>query len=168
MWRTIAMPITWIGNVLTAICFGAEVVHTTMQFPFMRCRSRRWRDGWWRRVPKWGWWKEVVEVAQHLVTVPGPAHSGGLAVTRVHTQRRLLATGGEVTIGHAKAQRRAEVEQATPGHPLPALVDFLTGGWQDEGVIPHPQTTSTALMEESEVIRVQRRCVHTENKGIIQ
>lgn len=142
-----------ITSMLTTICFRAQVLHATMQCPF-----ERWRRGGWGGVPKWGWGKVVVEVVQHLATGPCPAYSGGLTVTGVHTQGRLVPDGGEVTSGHAQAQRRAQVEQATPGHPFPALVDFLTGGWQDEGVIPHSQAPLGSLMEESKLVRVQRCC----------
>ncbi len=144
---------------LTTICFRAQVLHTTMQCPF-EC----WRRGGWGGVPKWGWGKVVVEAVQHLATVPCPAYSGGFPVTGVHTQRRPVPSGCVVTSGHAQAQRRAQVEQATPGHPLPALVDFLTGGWKDEGVIPHPQAPLGTLMEESKVVGVQRRCAEREKQ----
>ena len=135
------------------MCFGAQVLYPTMHGPL-----KLWRGGGWGGVPKWGWGKIDVEVVQHLATVPGPAYSGGLVVTGVHAQRRPVRSGAGVTRGYAQAQRGAQVEQATPGHPLPALVVFLTGGCQDEGVIPHPQAPLGALMEESEIARVQRRC----------
>lgn len=138
---------------LTLICLRAQVLHSTMQRPFQRWRRGRWGG----RVPQRGRRKVVVEVVQHLATVPGPAHSGWLTITGVHAQRRPISWG-EVTSGQAQAQRRAQVEQATPSHPLPALVDFLTVGRQDEGVIPHPQAPTSALMEECKFIGVQWRC----------
>lgn len=138
-------------TLLTTIALSAKVLHTGMQRPLRRSRHCG-------GVPKRRWGKVVIEVVQHLATVPGPAHSRGLAVTCVHAQRRPVQSDGDIASGHAKAQRGAQVEQATPGHPLPALAVLLTGGWQDEGVIPHPQATPGALMEESKVIRVQRSC----------
>lgn len=138
-------------KMLTAICFSAQVLNTTMQPPFRR-------GGGGGGIPKRGWGKVVIEVIQHLGTVPGTAYSGGFTVTGVHAQRRLGPSGGEVASGQAKAQWGAQVEQATPGHPLPALVVFLAGGWQDEGEIPHPQAPLGALMEEGKLVRVRRCC----------
>lgn len=129
-----------------------------MQRPF-GCRSGGGGGG--GGVPKRGRGKEVVEVVQHLGTVPGPADSGGLAVARVHAQRGPVPAGGEVASGHAQAQRGAQVEEAAPGHPLPALVGLPAGGRQDEGVVPHPQAPLGALVEESKLIGVQRRCAET-------
>jgi len=146
-----------ITSTLTTICFGAQVLPTTVQGPF-----EIWRRGGWGGVPKHGRGKVAVEVVQHLAAVPGPAYAGMLVVTGRHAQRRPVPFGADVPRGHAQAQRGAQVEQATPGHPLPALAVFLTGGWQNEGVIPHSQAPLGALIEERKVVRVQRRCAERE------
>lgn len=161
-WHQLLMR--WTFFMLTLICFRAQVLHTAMQPPFERRRGGGWGGG----VRKWGRGKVGVEVFQHLATVPCPAYSGGLAVTGVHAQRRPVRSGGEVASGHAQAQRRAQVEQAAPGHPFPTLVGCLTGGRQDQGVIPHPQAPLGTLMEERKLIRVQRRCAERGNNGIGQ
>lgn len=106
---------------LTTICFSTQVLQVTMQSPF-ELRWRRSRRG----VQKGGRWNVVVKVVQHLATVPSPTYSGRLVVTGVHAERRPVPPGGEVTSGHAQTQRGAQVEQASPGHPLPALVGLLT------------------------------------------
>lgn len=93
-----------------------------------------------------------------MATVPCPAHPGGLSVAGVHAQGRLALSGGVVARGQAQAQRGAQVVQAAPGHPLPALVGFLAVGRQDEGVIPHPQAPVSALVVERKVVGVQRLC----------
>lgn len=71
--------------------------------------------------------KVVVEVLQHLTTVPVPADPGRLPVTGVHAQRRFVRPGGHIPSGDAQAERGAQVEEALPADPFPALVVLLTG-----------------------------------------
>lgn len=70
-----------------------------MQRPALFGRGRR-HGG----VPQQRVGKIVVEVLQHLGTVPGPADSGWVPVAGVHTQGGLPRPGGEVPGGHAQAQ----------------------------------------------------------------
>lgn len=146
-------PTLMITSMLTTICFSTQVLHATMQSPF-----ELWRRGSCGGVQKGGRRNVVVEVVEHLGTVPSPTYSGWLVVTGVHTERRPVPSGGEVTSGHTQTQWGAQVVQASSSHPLPALIGLLTGGWQDKGVIPHPQAPLGALVEESKIIRVQWRC----------
>lgn len=85
-------------------------------------RQRRRREG---RVPDGGR-VNAVEDVQNLLAVPGPADPGGLSVTRVHPQRERFHGGSGVGSGYTQAQRGAQVEQASTGHPLPALEGLLT------------------------------------------
>ena len=108
--------------------------------------------------------KVFVEVVQHLAAVPGRAYSRGVTVQAgVHAKG---GPGGEVTGGHAQAERGAQVEQASPGHPLPALVVFVAGARQDEGIVLHPEASLAALVEESKIIGVLWRCAEREGETL--
>lgn len=89
----------------------------------------------------------------------------GLPVAGVHAQGGLVRPGGEVPDGHAQAQRGAQVEEAGPGHPFPALVGVFAVACQDEGVVPHPQAPMSALVVEGKVVGVHRLCAKKKNRG---
>lgn len=126
-----------------------------MQRPALFGRGRREGVG---GVPQQRVGKILVQVVQHLVAVPDPAHPGRLPVAGVHAQGGLPRPGGEVPGGHAQAQRGAQVEEAAPGHRLPTLVGVFAVARQDEGVVPHPQAPVGALVIEGKVVGVQRLC----------
>lgn len=144
---------------LTLVGLGAQVLQTAVHRPALFGRGRREGVG---GVPQQRVGKVVVQVVQHLGAVPGPTHPGRLPVAGVHPQGGLARPGGEVPGGHAQAQRGAQVEEAAPGHPLPALVGIFAVARQDEGVVSHPQAPMGALVVEGKVVRVQRLCAKQE------